>query len=72
MPERRVIACPPSGTGGGGLGVGDRMLGAAYRVHDLGLTVFRRNTGLSGRDEPDAAATGPVERHAGEPEVWRR
>ncbi|MGW0424782.1 hypothetical protein [Streptomyces sp. NPDC003015] len=72
MSERRVIACSPPGTGGGGVGIEDRMLGARYRVHDLEITVCRRNTGLTGRDELGVAESGRVGRHAGEPEVWRR
>ncbi|MFF1301586.1 hypothetical protein [Streptomyces sp. NPDC058307] len=72
MSERRVIACPPSGTGGRRVGIEDRMLGAACRVRDLGLTMCRQIAGLAGRDELDVAASGRIEWHAGEPEVGRR
>lgn len=72
MSERRVVTCPSSGTGGRGVGLADRMPGAACRVHDLDRTVFRQHGGLTGRDELDVAASGRIEWHAGEPEVGSR
>ncbi|MET7702640.1 hypothetical protein [Streptomyces sp. NPDC005485] len=69
MPKRRVIVCPPSGTGGRRVCVDDQVLGTAYSLHDL--TVFLQNAGLTGWDQLDVIESEWIEWHEGGPEKWK-
>ncbi|MGW7724311.1 hypothetical protein [Streptomyces canus] len=67
MSERRVIICPPYGTGGRRAGIDDPLLRTAHRLHDL--TVFLQNTGRTGGHELDVGESRRNERHEGSLEV---
>lgn len=67
--RRRVIVCPPSGTGGRRVGINGQMPGAAFSIH--ALTVFAPNAYLTGREVLDVVEPGRIEWAAGGPEVWR-
>ncbi|MCX5255013.1 hypothetical protein OOK27_12675 [Streptomyces canus] len=67
MSERRVITCPPYGTGGRRAGIDDQLLRTACRLHDL--TVFRQNAVRTGRHELDVVESGWNVRHEASPEV---
>ncbi|MEU0206682.1 hypothetical protein [Streptomyces canus] len=68
MSNRRVIVCPPSGTGGGRVGIDGHTFRTAFSGH--ALTPFRQNAGLTGRHELDVVESGWLERVAGGLEVW--
>ncbi|MFG2732516.1 hypothetical protein [Streptomyces canus] len=69
MTERRVIICPPYGTGDRRACTDDQLLRTACRLHDL--TVFLQNAFRTGRHELDVVESGWNVRHEELPEVRR-
>ncbi|MEU9331496.1 hypothetical protein AB0D91_48850 [Streptomyces canus] len=69
MSKRRVIVCPPSGTGGRRVGIDGHTFRTAFSAH--ALTPFPQNVGLTGSNELEVVESGWIEWVAGGPEVWR-
>ncbi|MET9462035.1 hypothetical protein ABZY05_44625 [Streptomyces canus] len=69
MSKRRVIACPPSGTGDRRVGIDGHTFRTEFSAH--ALTPFPQNAGLTGRRRLDGVDSGWLERVAGGLEVWR-